>query len=149
MFRFGDIRIQSGTGLLRTIKWDGVQRSIAIKASPSRDNLTDVLATQGNWTGYDFPVHKGVYKCYYSEESINFENSAQALSVIYNPEDKYFPMVYTSDGIVVGWSTATSYHGIQIVVWQVLIDGKIPHDLPGACSKADLYFEPAIQSAVK
>lgn len=58
-------------------------------------------------------------------------------------------MVYSIDGIVVGWSTATSYHGIQIVVWQVLNDGKIPHDLLGACSKSDLHFEPASQSAVR
>ena len=42
------------------------------------------------------------------------------------------PCIYRDDGLLVGWSKNLGRNQLNVQVWQVLIDGKKPKQLPGA-----------------
>lgn len=127
----GKITITSGKGLLRTLGWDHTTHAIELVpvAGDSKKMLDYPVKT---YPGFDLNKRGEILLCSYSEEFIDLPGEAQALTIIYRPNDKYFPTVYTHDGLVVGGGTYGQTNDFGVAVWQILINGKKPKQLLGS-----------------
>ena len=74
-------------------------------------------------------LHKGVSKCFYSEERKYFSNQSDALKYL-NETSCCAPRVYNNQGLSISWSQQDD--ALDVEVMQLIINGKEPKILPGA-----------------
>jgi len=60
----------------------------------------------------------------------HFETEDEALRWL--AARSFMPYVYRSDGLVVGWSKTPARRQLNVEVWQIIIKGEKPIDLPGS-----------------
>ena len=128
----GTIAITANDDLTRAYTWDGATR--AIKMEPR-------AITTGRWfgsLGLFFPGpgehwrdHRGITRCVTEEGQRHFETVDEALKWIDGMRDSH-PCSYRDDGLLVGWCKNLGRNQLDVAVWQVLIKGKKPKQLPGA-----------------
>ncbi len=130
----GPIELTAGNGNLRTIKWDGVTRKIALINNVRRSSIQgfDFRSGRVNPSGYIWKMHKGVSKCHYSEVIKDCENDMKAAFYVEDMQNETIPGVASSDGLIVGWSTECELDTLTVVVTQILINGEKPSNLVGA-----------------
>ena len=133
----GPLTIVTGNGLLRSIEWDGVTREVELKVYSRTKGLPRYSFEPGQtWSGYDCEEHKGVNKCQYVEQFLDFKNAHEFSEWLQRNQNSTLPYVYTPQGIVIGWTTKANSETLTVEVYQVLIDGTAPTSLPGGDDKA-------------
>lgn len=130
----GAIELIAGTGTLRTIKWDGVTRQIALIRNERRSWFDgfDFRSSKVEPTGYIWKMHRCIAKCHYYEAIKNCDNIKAAAEFVEGMKERVMPGVASSDGLVIAWSTETERDVLTVLVYQVLVNGQKPSNLPGA-----------------
>lgn len=60
-----------------------------------------------------------------------FRTTAEAIAWIERLR-KWMPLVYRNDGLAAGWKKELERRQLNVDVWQITIDGKLPTQLPGS-----------------
>lgn len=131
----GVIYITSGKGLLRTISFDGVSRSITLKPriDEGKRQYLYFFRPPSISLGYDWQEHNGIYRCQYYERKMNFPNLKPAMDFIYSQTcEPVLSAVYNNQGLLVAWTDKSNRHELTIEVYQILINGQKPNSLPNA-----------------
>lgn len=130
----GEISLTAGNGSLRTIRWEGVTRKLALISSHGKSSIAgfDFRSSQADPSGYIWEMHQGIAKCHYSEVLKNCHNSKEAAAFVKKTKDLTMPGVASSDGLIVEWSTEVENDVLSIFVTQLLVKGKKPSNLAGA-----------------
>ncbi len=131
----GKIVVTAGRGLRRDFLWDGVTRSVEMWPRNKRWNGSLGLYFPG--PGNHWAEHKGISRGVVEEGQQHFKTTAEATAWL--NERKWQPHVWTSNGLVVGWSKTPERQQLNVDVWQIYVDGKKPGKFPGANDKAIVY----------
>lgn len=128
---YGTIKITAGAGTRRTYEWDNERQSGRLK--PRSTRWYGSLGIYGDTTKFmatprGRPFAQG-------EEGRQFFNSVdEFLRWLRTKSSRYKP-VWTSDGLVVLFDVrgdGRRRYRASVGVWQIYINGRKPHDLPGA-----------------
>jgi len=128
--RTGPITIEHASDTKRRYTWDGASRVVSLVPRRERWYGGLGLYCPGD---YGFQPNNGVSRAVVEEGQRHFKNEADALAWLdepYNSDTLNF--VYTRDGLAVGWHKVYARQQLNVDVWQILIDGKKPQNLPGA-----------------
>lgn len=119
----GQLTITALSKTKRRFQWDGYDRTI------------NAYPRQARWDGKLGLTHaagrlffKGPIRVVYGEAHLNYNSMDELLHHIQLGENP----VYTADGLSVGASGSAQRHGISVGVFQYLLNGKKPQNLPGA-----------------
>lgn len=131
----GPLSIATGTGRLRTFTWDGVTHSLELYPP---DEFVSYFHTRRHKRGgirepwYDWPEHKGIV-CGEEWESVkSFHTQSEAEAWLASEQNETMPLVWSNDGLVVGWSTGVDSRSLSVMCYQVLLDGQKPTQLAGS-----------------
>ena len=134
----GEITIASGHGLLRTYSWEGATRSLEL-IPPSRDLYgeqhfhTRHDSPDGERTpAYDWQEFRGIVRGEAWESEQHFQTLNEAEAWLQKENDPALPLVWTNDGLVVGWSKRVDYKALTVVVHQIFVNGRKPTQLAGS-----------------
>jgi hypothetical protein len=122
----GTITVRAGKGLKRSYTWEGGTRSVEMW--PRYDRWYGSLGLYFPGPGEHWENHKGITHAVVEEGQQHFETTDEALKWL--AERKWMPYVYGNDGLVVGWCKTPAQRQLNVEVWQVLIKGKKPTELP-------------------
>ena len=133
----GPLEIASGHGSLRALTWDGVTRSLQLFPPEDAEDPCSEFCTRREvdflrFPTHDWVAHKGISRGEEWEATVEFETMAQAEEWLQKKQDPTVPLVWTHDGLVVGWSTHVDYKSISVFVYQILIHGSKPDSIPGS-----------------
>jgi hypothetical protein len=78
-----------------------------------------------HWNG-----HNGITRGVVEEGQQHFKTAEEAAKWI--SAQQWAPLVYRNDGLAVGYRKELSRSQLDVVVWQIYIDGRKPTKLPGA-----------------
>ena len=128
----GTIKIEAGKDLQRFYHWEGATRSVTLIARSKEWYKEKVLGAYYPGPGEHWDEHHGITRACLGEAHIKFA-SEQAFKAWLNSDDwSYMHIVYTRTGLAVGWYKNLPRKSLNVDVFQVLIDGKIPQNLEGA-----------------
>jgi len=131
----GRITITTGAGSLRCYSWDGVTRCIDLRPADKEYQSTNqglYYRVPNGAIGYVWENHNGITRPAVFEDVVNVQSLKEALEWINERTMDGAKSTYTSDGLVVGWSTKAEGATLYVSVDQILINGKKPDHLPGA-----------------
>ncbi len=123
----GQIVIVAGDGFVRSFTWEGATRSVELYPRHSRWYGSLGLYFPG--PGDHWAEHRGITRGVLEEGVQHFGTLPEAIHWI---ENQSVPCVYRDDGLVVGWSKTPERRQLNVEVWQILIAGKKPTQLPGS-----------------
>ena len=129
----GVISIRAGEGLTRYYTWEGATRSVEMDSRGERWYGSLGLYYPG--PGDHWKEHSGITRGVLEEGQQHFKTPQEALLWLRERSQEWtppFPYVYTSNGLVVGWSKTLPRRQLNVEVWQIYIDGKKPLMLPGS-----------------
>jgi hypothetical protein len=124
----GTIAIRADGGFGRTYSWEGADRFVVMQ--PRHERWYGSLGIYFPGPGDHWEEHQGITRGVLSEGQMHFETLEEARKWLSSLT--YYPHVYRNDGMVVGWGKALSRNQLNVDVWQVLINGRKPEQLPGA-----------------
>ncbi len=124
----GQITVTAGKGLKRSYSWEGATRSVEMWPRAERWHGSFGLYCPG--PGDHWRKHKGITRGVVEEGRQHFETEDEALRWL--AARSFMPYVYRSDGLVVGWSKTPARRQLNVEVWQIIIKGEKPIDLPGS-----------------
>ncbi len=125
----GTITIRSGVGCRRYYTWEGATRSVAMIARWER--WTGSLGLYYPGPAYHwFPFHGGIGRACLEEGWLDFPTTNEALQWI-ELTRTWLPLTYRNDGLLVGFGKTLARKQLNVDVWQILIGGSKPTDLPG------------------
>lgn len=125
----GTMKIAAGKGLGRSYTWAGGTRAVEMWPRAKRWNGSLGLYYPG--VGDHWRNHDGITRGVVQEGQQHFDSVEQASAWIAE-QKRGIPLVYRDDGLVVGWSTVPERRQLNVDVWQILIGGKKPTELPGS-----------------
>ena len=126
----GEISIRAGEGFERSYTWDGATRSI--KLWPRKQRWYGALGIYYPGPGQHWKSNKGITRGVLEEGILWFKTVDDALSWIKGARSTGIDHVYTDDGLVIGWAKILPRKQLDVAVWQIMVDGKKPHSLPGS-----------------
>jgi hypothetical protein len=127
------ICISAVGGNKRSIIWDGKERQITLIPRKERwhGKLGLVSPNQPNnlWKSKD-----GVTRVLVQEAIIRFDNKDRAINSINFPGKERYNVVYNDNGLLFTWHSSDSPKEklLDLMVFQILIDGEKPETLPGS-----------------
>lgn len=124
----GKIAITAVDELTRSYTWDGATR--AVEMSPQESRWYGSLGLVNPGAGEHWRDHHGITRCVTEEGQQHFKTVEEALKWIKACD--YCPFVYRGDGLMVGWDKTLPRKQLDVEVWQILINGKKPQQLPGS-----------------
>jgi hypothetical protein len=124
----GTVTVHAGKGLKRSYTVDGITRSVEMW--PRDNRWYGSLGLYYSGPGNHWPEHEGISRAVVEEGQQHFQSEAEALQWL--KERDWQPHVWRRDGLVVGWRRISDRKQLNVDVWQILIDGKKPDNLPGA-----------------
>ncbi len=130
--------VTAGKGLKRSYTWEGETRSVEMW--PRRERWYGSLGLYFPGPGNHWKPHNGIARGVVEEGQQHFKTVDEALKWI--AEQKWWPLVYRSDGLLVGWGKNLSRQQLNVDVWQIVIDGKKPTKLPGSHDDKIIVDEP-------
>ena len=127
--RAGTIEIAAGKGLHRAYTWEGATRSAELE--PRRERWYGSLGAYYPGPGEHWKEHGGITRGVLQEGQQHFKTTADAREWI-KKQSGYYPTVYRGDGLLVSFGKVPERRQVNIEVWQILIGGKKPTELPGS-----------------
>jgi hypothetical protein len=124
----GIISIKAGKGLNRCYTWDGDTRCVQMWPRTSRWHGSMGLYFPG--PGEHWPDHDGITRGVVEEGQQHFATTDEAMAWL-DSVQKYLPIVYRTDGLVVGWKKVPDRNQLNVDVWQIFVAGVKATDLPG------------------
>lgn len=124
----GKIAITATGDLTRSYTWEGATRSVEMWPRAERWNGSLGLYYPG--PGEHWKEHNGITRGVVEEGQMHFKSRQEAIKWVLEP--KWIPYVHRDDGLVVGWSKTLERKQLNVDVWQIYINGKKPHRLPGS-----------------
>lgn len=130
----GTIQITAGKGTKRIYEWGGGKKQVVW-----------MIPRQERWYGslgiYSAGVHlfTGDGRIVGDEGQLAFDTVEAAFARL--AIEPSMDWVYTADGLVVGWFKNPARNQINVDVFQLLIDGEKPTDLPGATPESIMVGE--------
>lgn len=125
----GTIEIVAGKGLDRTYTWDGASRSATLW--PRTERWYGSMGAYFPGPGRHWKSHHGITRGVLQEGRQHFNRRDEAMGWI-KKQSGYYATVYTGNGLVVSFDKVPGREQLNVEVCQILIDGKMPVDLPGA-----------------
>jgi hypothetical protein len=126
----GTIAITAVDELTRSYTWDGSTR--AIEMSPQKARFFGSLGLYHDAQGEHWRDHHGITRCFTQEGQQHNKTLEEVMKWINDQERDRMPYVYRDDGLMVEWYKNLSRRSLNVHVWQILIDGKKPKQLPGS-----------------
>ncbi len=123
----GTIVITAVDELTRAYTWEGATR--AVEMEPRRSRILGSLGLFHDARGEIWRDHGGINRCFTREGQQHKRSVKEAMEWIKEPDR--MASVYRNDGLIVGWRKDLRGHSLDAEVWQILIDGKKPTQLPG------------------
>jgi ankyrin repeat protein len=124
----GTIVVTAVDDLTRSYSWEGATRSVEMW--PREERWYGSLGLYYPGPGDHWKAHNGITRGVLEEGQQHFKTVEEALQWIHSRT--WMPYVYRDDGLVVGWSKTLPRRQLNVEVWQILINGKKPHRLPGS-----------------
>ena len=124
----GTITITAGMGYARLYTWEGATRGAEL--SPRNERWYGSLGASSAGYGDHWQPHNGIARGVLEEGRQHFKTEKQAIHWL--REGRGMPLVYRDDGLVVAWDKVLERKQLGVEVWQVYINGKKPHSLPGS-----------------
>ncbi len=124
----GTIKVTALDELTRSYTWEGATRAVQMVPRPKRWYGSLGLFFPG--PGEHWRDHKGITRCVTEEGEQRFKSVEEAQEWI--KKRTWMPFVYRDDGLMVGWNKNFPRKQLSVEVWQILIDGKKPTQLPGS-----------------
>lgn len=143
MTSLGLLEIQAGANNLRTYTWDDgqCQRSAELWPRSSRWNGSYGLYFPG--PGNHWQDCHGIRRATLEEGQMHFATTANALLWLQDEQTRCTPSalmscdhIHTADGLVLQFGKIPSRKQLNVRLFQILINGEKPKDLPGAKSLA-------------
>lgn len=125
----GKISIRAGQGFIRSYTWDGSTRSVSLWPRPQRWYGSFGIYFPG--PGEHWKSNRGITRGVLDEGLLWFKTNKDAVDWLMNVQ----PLkncVYSSTGLVVAWEKVPARKQINVDVWQLMIDGSKPTQLPGS-----------------
>ena len=131
----GTITIHATKGFERCFTWEGDTRCLEMK--PREERWYGSYGIYFPGSGNHWKEHNRVTRGMAEEGQQHFDSMEAAIKWIHDGSNKLFNLVYTDEGLVVGWLKAikpTSGPGsaIDVCIWQIYVNGKKPKQLPGS-----------------
>jgi hypothetical protein len=136
----GDITITAGTGLRRCYTWEGATRCVHMW--PRKERWYGSLGIYFPGPGDHWKEHNGITRGCVGEEQKHFQTHHEAVEWIEqqkklnaefaDPVESPHAWIHRNDGLVVDWGKVPARNQLDVIVMQILIDGKKPTKLPGA-----------------
>ena len=102
---------------------------------PRRQRWYGSLGIYNPGFGYHWWEHKGIARGVTDEGQQHFDSVRDVLDWI--PSQDFLRPVYRDDGLMVGWhKQLTRRKQLNVVVWQIYVNGKKPERLPGSTNDA-------------
>lgn len=131
----GTIAIRADGWLKRSYTWDGATRTLAMW--PRDERWYGSLGAYFPGPGRHWEPHNGITRAVVDEGQQHFGSAHDAVEWIHRYEKlALIPYAYTPEGLVVGWKTVPAREQLNVDVWQILVNGQKPKNLPGASSEA-------------
>jgi hypothetical protein len=125
----GTIAITAVDAATRAYRWDGATR--AIELEPQAARFFGSLGLYYDPMNEHWRDHHGIRRCSAEEGQQHNKTLEEAMKWI-KECDRLPPVVYRDDGLMVGWGKDLQTNLLVVQVWQILIDGKKPKQLPGS-----------------
>ncbi len=122
----GTIAITAVDELTRSYTWDGASRAVLM--CPRTSRWYGSLGLYNPGAGDHWRDHNGIRRCCTDEGQQHFKTVEEAKKWI----KECGPFVYRDDGLLVRWEKTLDREQLSVYVWQILIDGKKPKQLPGS-----------------
>jgi hypothetical protein len=135
----GTVEILAGKGLTRTYTWEEASRSATLWAR--RERWDGSMGAYFPGPGQHWKEHHGITRGVLEEGQQHFKRESEALAWL-REQSGYYATVYSKQGLVVSFGKVPGRKQINVVVFQILIGGKVPSNLPGA-SDGKLHFQRA------
>lgn len=124
----GNMTITAGVNAIRKYTWEGATRSVVMWPRRSRWYGSKGLYFPG--PGEHWKMHNGISRAVTEEGQQHFNSVSEFKTWLSGR--KYMPYVYNDSGLVVGWTKVLPRRQLNVEVWQVLIGGRKPTQLPGS-----------------
>jgi hypothetical protein len=124
----GTISITAVDEITRAYTWDGATRALEMKAHRAR--YFGSLGLYHDGADHHWREHQGITRCCAAEGQQDNKTIEEAIKWI--KERERLPSVYRNDGLMVAWYKELAGNLLRVEVWQILINGKKPHRLPGS-----------------
>ena len=124
----GRIEIHARSWLERSYTWEGATRSVEMIPRNERWNGSRGLYFPGlarHWKQHG-AVTRGVL-----EEGVQWFPSTEE-AVTWLEGQSWMEFEHTKTGLTVGWRVLPSREQLNVSVWQLMVAGRKPHDLPGS-----------------
>lgn len=131
----GTITIHATKGFERCFTWEGDTR--CVEMMPREERWYGSYGIYFPGSGNHWKEHNRVTRGMAEEGQQHFNSIEAAIKWIYEGSNKIFNLVYTDDGLVVGWHKAIKPtpgpgSSIDVCIWQIYVNGKKPNQLPGS-----------------
>lgn len=135
----GRLIITAGKNYLRSFSWVGATRSII--AWPRKQRWNGSLGIYYPGEGNNWKEHDGITRLVFEEGILNFDSLASLLEYIEKYEDKS-KLTYNDYGLFVFWDKNKGAGGtLNVMLLQLVINGKKPNGLPGSHNEKINVFE--------
>lgn len=137
--KYGTIQIEAGKDTIRYYTWNNATRKVRLSVRYERWYGSLGLYSSGGILDH-FKENDGVTRAVVQEGQQHFKSIEEAMNWIDTPyHNNIADLVYSNEGLVVGWSKTPSREQINVDVWQIYINGEKPTNLPDA-SDDKIYF---------
>ena len=111
----------------REYRWNGKRQVVRMIPRPERFlGMLGVYNPASTWLPFSFRPRLVV------QESIRDFASMEEISKFLIQGSAYMDWVYTPDGLTVGFGESPPRNEVDVDVWQILLNGEKPKDIPGA-----------------
>lgn len=133
----GAITVVAGSGMTRTYKWGGCSLDARMRPRPSRwFGSLGIYDSAPSNPGFSTTRQcQGISRTVVEEGQIHFDDAAAASEWL-RRYAAVRPTVWSSDGLVVQWSTTPGRDQLSVDVWQVCVASQYPTQLSGAKDSA-------------
>lgn len=125
----GQITVTAGKGLRRFFTWESATRSVVMQ--PREKRWYGSLGMYYPGPGSHWFRHNGISRGVLEEGQQHFESQEEALRWLHQ-RATLLPLVFSDDGLVVGWSKNLDREQLNVEVWQLCVSNQKPSNLPGS-----------------
>jgi hypothetical protein len=125
----GVITITSGKGLRRSFTWEGATRTVVMY--PRYERWYGSLGLYYPGPGSHWFRHNGITRGVIEEGQQHFAAVDDAAAWL-RKRSEFFPLAFSNDGLVVGWTKTPARQQLSVDIWQVCVQGQKPTNLIGA-----------------